>query len=61
MGDVGLSGGGYRIVTVYFDGQGNEIEPVGVCPAYETGSEWPTFAIVRPTVDNTRVDMSPYG
>lgn len=22
---------------------------------------WPTFAIVRPAIDNTRVDMSPYG
>lgn len=52
---------GYRIETVCFDAQGNEVEPVGVCPAYETGSEWPTFAIVKPAVDNTRVDMSPYG
>ena len=28
---------------------------------YETGSVWPTFAIVRPAIDNTRVEMSPYG
>ena len=55
------AGGGYRIVTVCFDEQGNVVEPTGVCPVYETGSEWPTFAIVRPAVDNTRVDMSPYG
>lgn len=52
---------GYRIETVCFDEQGNEVEPVGVCPAYETGSEWPTFAIVKPAIDNTKVDMSPYG
>ena len=53
--------GGYRIVTACFDEQGNVVEPAGVCPVYEIGSEWPTFAIVRPAVDNTRVDMSPYG
>lgn len=52
---------GYRIETARFNGQGNEVAPVGVCSAYETGSEWPTFAIVKPAVDNTRVDMSPYG
>lgn len=54
-------GGSYRIETVCFDVQGNLVEPAGVCPAYETGSRWPTFAIVRPAIDNTRVDMSPYG
>lgn len=53
--------GGYRIVTVCFDEHGNEVAPVGVCPVYETGSPYPTFAIVKPAVDNTRVDMSPYG
>lgn len=34
--------------------------PFGMCPMCETGSEWSTFAIVTPTIDNTRVDMSPY-
>ena len=53
--------GTYRIVTACFDKDGNRVEPEGVCPVYETGSVWPTFAIVRPAVDNTRVDMSPYG
>ena len=53
--------GGYRIVTVCFDEHGNEVAPTGVCPVYETGSPWPTFAIIKPAVDNTRVDMSPYG
>lgn len=28
---------------------------------YKTGSIWPIFVIVKPAVDNTRVDMSPYG
>ena len=42
---------GYRIETVCFDEQGNEIAPAGVCPVYETGSGWQTFAIVRPAID----------
>lgn len=53
--------GTYRIVTVCFDREGNEIAPVGVVPVYDTGSALPTFAIVKPAVANTRVDMSPYG
>ena len=57
-----LHGGGtYRIVTVLFDSDGNVVEPAGVCSEYDTGSPFPTFAIVKPAVDNTRVDMSPYG
>ena len=55
------SEGTYRIVTACFDSDGNRIEPEGVCPVYETGSAWPTFALVKPAVNNTRVDMSPYG
>ena len=55
------SEGTYRIVTACFDRDGNRVEPEGVCPVYDTGSVWPTFALVKPAVDNTRVDMSPYG
>ena len=51
----------YRIVTACFDRDGNRVEPEGLCPVYDTGSPWPTFAIVKPAIDNTRVDMSPYG
>lgn len=62
LGSVGGGEGGtYRIVTACFDRDGNRVEPEGVCPIYDTGSTWPTFAIVRPAVDNTRVDFSPYG
>lgn len=65
LGSSPLENGGaegtYRIVTACFDRDGNRVEPEGVCPVYETGSTWPTFAIVRPAIDNTRVDMSPYG
>ena len=51
----------YRIVTVCFDHEGNELAPVGIVPIYETGSTFPAFSIVKPAVTNTRVDMSPYG
>ena len=51
----------YWIKTVCFDEDGNEIEPEGVCAEYDTGCPFPTFAIVKPAIENTRVDMSPYG
>lgn len=51
----------YRIVTVYFDHEGNEIAPIGILPVYDTGCPFATFGIVKPAVTNTRVDMSPYG
>ena len=53
--------GAYRIVTVCFDHEGNEISPAGVAPVYDTGCAFPAFGIVKPAVTNTRVDMSPYG
>ncbi len=55
------SEGSYRIITVCFDHEGNELAPVGVNPIYDTGCPFPTFGIVKPAVTNTRVDMSPYG
>ena len=57
MGSLGT----YRIDTVCFDHEGNQIEADGILPSYETGCPFPTFAIVKPAIDNTRVDMSPYG
>ena len=51
----------YKIVTCLFDEDGNIVEPAGVCAEYDTGSPFATFSIVKPAVDNTRVDMSPYG
>lgn len=51
----------YRIVTVCFDHEGNELAPVGVALFFDTGCAFPTFGIVKPAVTNTRVDMSPYG
>ncbi len=51
----------YRIVTVCFDHEGNELAPVGILPVYDTRCPFPPFGIVKPAVTNTRVDMSPYG
>ena len=51
----------YVIKTVCFDEDGNEIEPEGICAEYDTGCPFPTFSIVKPAIENTRVDMSPYG
>lgn len=53
--------GKYRIRTVCFDKDGREVAVPGVTPEVSTGSRFPTFGIVRPTVPNTRVDFSPYG
>ena len=53
--------GTYRIAMACFDRDGNRVELEGVCPVYDTGSPWPTFALVKPAIDSTRVDMSPYG
>ena len=54
-------GGSYVIETVCFGEGGAVVEPAGVVGSYDRGSPWPTFSIVRPAIDNTRVDMSPYG
>lgn len=51
----------YKIVTVCFDKDGNELAPVGAAPVFDTGCAFPTFGIVKPAVTNTRMDMSPYG
>ena len=53
--------GSYRIVTVRFDQEGNMVEPEGVAGVVDTGCPYPTLAVVKPAIANTRVDMSPYG
>lgn len=55
------SDGTYRIVTVCFDHEGNELAPVGILSIYDTGCPFPTFGIVKPAVASTWMDMSPYG
>ncbi len=52
---------GYEVRTRCLDRDGREVAVPGVAQVVRTGSELPTFGIVRPAVPNTRVDFSPYG
>ena len=54
-------GKSYHVHTVNFDEDGNVMEPEGVISDYDTGCPWPTFAIIKPAVPNTRMEASPYG
>jgi hypothetical protein len=54
-------GKSYHVITVSFDEEGNVLEPEGVISDYDTGCPFPTFALVKPAVPNTRVEASPYG
>ncbi|MEY8460129.1 hypothetical protein AALA69_03245 [Eggerthellaceae bacterium 24-137] len=53
--------GTYDIHTVYLDDAGREVEMEGVIPVLETGCPTPTFAIVKPAIENTMEEFSPYG
>ena len=48
----------YRIVTVCFDREGNELAPVGVAPVFDTGCGFPTFGIVKPSRRWTSVGLT---
>lgn len=53
---------GYAIKTVLFDAKdGKQIHIDGVIDELATGCMTPTFALVSPAVENTRVELSPYG
>ena len=52
---------GYHIRTVCFDEKGERIEAEGVIDDLPTGCETPTFAVVKPAIENTCVDLSPFG
>lgn len=53
---------GYHIVTTVWDAkEGKEIAPEGIEPDFATGCPTPTFAVVKPAIANTCVDLSPYG
>ena len=53
--------GTYDIHTVLLDEMGCEVQMDGVLPVLETGCPTPTFAIVRPAIENTMEEFSPYG
>ncbi len=54
-------GGTYDIHTVLLDEMGREVKMEGVLPVLETGCPTPTFAIVKPAIENTMAEFSPYG
>lgn len=56
-----LEGDGYHIKTVFFDLDGGMVEVEGVIDDLPTKCPTPTFAIVKPAIENTVVDLSPYG
>lgn len=51
----------YPIIMARFDGSNELVDSVGVCPDYDTSRSFATFYILKPAVNNSRVDMSPYG
>lgn len=51
----------YHIKTVYFTSDGKKVEFDDTEEDFPTGSQDPWFAIVRPAIANTCVDLSPYG
>ena len=53
--------GGYHILTALFDKEGKQATVEGVEEDFDTKCPTPTFAVIRPAIDNTRVDLSPYG
>jgi A118 family predicted phage portal protein len=55
-----LDGGTYHIKTVLFD-KHKEIHDDSINADFDTTCPTPTFSIVKPAIDNTVVDLSPYG
>ena len=56
-----LDGDTYVIRTRYWTLDGNERQVEGVMADFDTGSAVPWFSVCSPMVENTRVDLSPYG
>ncbi len=56
-----LLGGVYAIETAYFDADGKQVDPEGIAPRLITASTTPLFSLVRPGLENTHVDYSPFG
>jgi len=52
---------GYHIRTVFFDLDGGIVSVEGMVDDLSTKCETPTFSIVKPAIENTLVDLSPYG
>jgi len=53
--------GRYVVETVLFDAEGKKVDLDGFASWWDTGSDIPLFALVRPGLENTVADFSPYG
>lgn len=53
--------GTYEIRSAWFDAEGERVHPDGLLDALDTGQALPTFAVVRPAVDNLVADLAPMG
>lgn len=54
--------GSYHIATYLFvDGHEQDAESQGVIADFDTQQSAPTFGILKPALENTAVDLSPYG
>jgi A118 family predicted phage portal protein len=56
-----LNEGRYVIETVFFDAKGEQVRPPGFAEQFVTNSATPLFALVRPGLENTYWDYSPFG
>lgn len=54
------STGTYHVRTRMF-GEGGEVTDDGTIADFDTGSRLPTFAVMRPNIDNVYADMSAFG
>ncbi len=56
-----LIGGIYVVKTAFFNDKGAQVVVPGIAPEMNTKSATPLFALVRPGLENTHADYSPYG
>ena len=52
---------GYEIHTAYFKGNGQQVTFEDKSALVTTGLDTPLFALIRPAIDNTHWDHSPFG
>lgn len=51
----------YVLKAVFFNDKGKIVEPEGFIGEYDTGSKSPLFFIIKPGLENSIVDYSPFG
>jgi A118 family predicted phage portal protein len=54
-------GGEYVTTTAFFDGRGQQVVVDGIATEFHSGCATPLYALVRPGLENTHCDYSPFG